>query len=95
MCKAELGQDRENLNLWICYARLERQRGNAQSARTVYSAALSSPVAKTSSNETLELWAEWALMELELGEDRYRDVLLRHVDGGPTGQFEWSELELI
>lgn len=91
LCKAELGQNRESLGLWIIYARLERQKGNWRSARTVYSNVVDSPVARSSTHsltgEVIELWAEWAMMEMELdAQDRCREVLLRRVDGGPTGE---------
>lgn len=95
MCKAELGQDRDNLNLWIIYARLERQKSNLGSARAVYSTVLSNTVTQTSTTETLELWAEWAMMEWSLGEEgRCREVLLRHVDRGATGECKGPEAKL-
>jgi hypothetical protein len=59
--------------LWDGYARLERQRDNIQSARTVYVTALQAARARTqvaasvTNEDEAELWASWAEMEWEAG----------------------------
>ncbi|WWD09643.1 hypothetical protein V865_007771 [Kwoniella europaea PYCC6329] len=67
--KSVLASDRDNLLLWDGYARLERQRGNIPSARTVYVTALQAAIAVRSygvvTEDELDLWAGWAEMELE------------------------------
>ncbi|WVQ61954.1 uncharacterized protein L199_000087 [Kwoniella botswanensis] len=67
--KSVLASDRDNLLLWDGYARLERQRGNIPSARTVYVTALQAAIAVRSygvvTEDELDLWAGWAEMEFE------------------------------
>lgn len=71
--KSMLSKDRDNLVLWDGYARLERQRGNVAAARAVYITALQAVFAtKEQSAATVdeaELWAAWAMMEWEEGEE--------------------------
>ncbi|WVQ97651.1 hypothetical protein IAU59_004765 [Kwoniella sp. CBS 9459] len=81
LAKSILSSDRNNLLLWDGYARIERQRGNVSAARTVYVTALQAAAA-TRSNEPktedeIDVWASWAEMEWESGEDnRCLEVLL-------------------
>ena len=77
--KAILADDRDNLVLWDGYARLERQRGNATAARTVYVTALQAAMAEGSTaddEERLEVWSSWAEMEFEHDEARCLAVIL-------------------
>lgn len=78
-----LTADRDNFVLWDGYARVERQRGNFAAARTVYATALQAAralrpgVLGLSDEEQAELWASWAEMEWEQGnEARCLAVLL-------------------
>ncbi|ODO05840.1 hypothetical protein I350_04901 [Cryptococcus amylolentus CBS 6273] len=79
--KSILSQDRTNLLLWDGYARLERQRGNASTARTVYITALQAAKQEREGREKTEdemdLWAGWAEMEFEEGDkERCLDVVV-------------------
>lgn len=84
MAKEILSTDRDNLALWDGYARLERQRGKITAARQVYVTAIQSAMARIqkSNDEDLqldeaELWASWAEMEWEEGNDeRCLEVLI-------------------
>lgn len=60
--------------LWDGYARLERERGNVKAAREVYKTALQAaralrPEQGTKTEDETELWAAWADMEWERGEN--------------------------
>ncbi|WVQ77105.1 hypothetical protein IAR50_006788 [Cryptococcus sp. DSM 104548] len=70
--KSILSQDRTNLLLWDGYARLERQRGNVEAARTVYVTALQAALQARSdggkTEDEMDLWAGWAEMEFEEGQ---------------------------
>lgn len=77
VAKEILSSDRDNLALWDGYARLERQRGKVAAARQVYVTAIQSAMARMqdSNDENLELdeaelWASWAEMEWEEGNDK-------------------------
>lgn len=84
VAKEILSTDRDNLALWDGYARLERQRGKTAAARQVYVTAIQSVMARIqeSDDEDLqldeaELWASWAEMEWEEGNDaRCLEVLV-------------------
>lgn len=84
MAREILSSDRDNLALWDGYARLERQRGKITAARQVYVTAIQSAMARIqeSNDENLqldeaELWASWAEMEWEEGNDeRCLEVLV-------------------
>ncbi|KAH8925517.1 DUF1740-domain-containing protein [Atractiella rhizophila] len=66
LAKQILKSDRDNLLLWDCYARMERQRGKVQDARNVYATAIS---LKRSDGDIPLLFRSWAEMEWELGND--------------------------
>ena len=84
MAKEILTSDRDNLALWDGYARLERQRGKITSARQVYVTAIQSVMARIEESNNVdlqldeaELWASWAEMEWEEGNDeRCLEVLV-------------------
>ncbi|EIW72388.1 hypothetical protein TREMEDRAFT_26535 [Tremella mesenterica DSM 1558] len=66
--KNVLSQDRDNLMLWDGYARLEYQRGNLPSARSVYITALRAALQRTGEvdqDDVLDLWASWAELEFD------------------------------
>ncbi|WWC58836.1 uncharacterized protein I303_101380 [Kwoniella dejecticola CBS 10117] len=91
--KSILATDRDNLLLWDGYARLERQRGNYGVARTVYITALQAAIShkthEVMSEDELDLWAGWAEMESELGEeDRTLEVVIL---ASGTGQDRLSD----
>ncbi|GMK55153.1 hypothetical protein CspeluHIS016_0202090 [Cutaneotrichosporon spelunceum] len=76
--KSILAGDSDNLSLWDGYAHLERQRGRLAAARQVYVTALQAAEqrATTPSIDTDdleqdmgELWASWAEMEYEAGDE--------------------------
>lgn len=65
LAKVLLSQDRDNVVLWRAFARLERNNGNVDSARTVYMSLL---VASHPLEELIPAWSEWAELEWEAGE---------------------------
>ena len=67
LAKQLLGQDRDNIGLWRAFARLERNHGMVDSARTVYSSVLAVEGDKAGQERT-NVWAEWAELEWETGE---------------------------
>ncbi|KAL1408845.1 hypothetical protein Q8F55_005659 [Vanrija albida] len=78
VAKSVLSDDRENLALWDGYARLERQRGKLASARQVYVTAIQAAQQRGAvagadqtdlQQDMVELWAAWAEMEWESGEE--------------------------
>jgi hypothetical protein len=69
MAKQLLGQDRDKIDLWRAFARLERNAGNVSSARTVYKSLVSSGSLQSSSSNLDYVWAEWSELEWEVGED--------------------------
>lgn len=65
----KLPENRQNLSLWDGYARIERQRGKIEDARTVYVTALSMyrEFKKEDQVDGPLLWRAWAEMEWEEG----------------------------
>lgn len=65
----KLPENRQNLSLWDGYARIERQRGKIEEARTVYVTALSMyrEFRKEDQVDGPLLWRAWAEMEWEEG----------------------------
>lgn len=84
VAKEILSSDRDNLALWDGFARLERQRGKIAAARQVYVTAIQSVTARIQESndgdlqlDEAELWASWAEMEWEEGnDDRCMEVLV-------------------
>lgn len=66
LAKQLLSQDRDNITLWRAFARVERNNGNVQSARTVYKSLLNGEDTLPFLNIAC-VWADWAELEWEAG----------------------------
>lgn len=87
LTRALLAEDRDNYNLWIAYARLERRRGRFDSARDIYSTALNDVRGIAKLEISSCLWSEWAMMEWEKNEHRRcQGVLIALVNGHSTSE---------
>ncbi|WVF70250.1 hypothetical protein IAT40_005039 [Kwoniella sp. CBS 6097] len=100
LAKTILSSDRDNLLLWDGYARIERHRGNVAAARTVYVTALQA--ARTArghgpkTEDELDIWASWAEMEWEIGDDiRCLEVLILAVGVGNDDLAEFASPQRI
>lgn len=102
VAKSVLSDDRDNLALWDGYARLERQRGNLAAARQVYVTAIQAAQQRATvaganqadlQLDTVELWAAWAEMEWENGEEERCVEVLGMAAGQNLGQLgEWRQV---
>ncbi|ORX37353.1 NRDE-2, necessary for RNA interference-domain-containing protein [Kockovaella imperatae] len=89
LAKTILSVDRDNAAIWDGYARLEYQRGNLAAARGVYSTVLQSD--KIDNDERLGLYAAWARMEWDAGEEgRALEVLVLASGAGNTKLLDLS-----
>nr|ODN96674.1 hypothetical protein L204_03383 [Cryptococcus depauperatus CBS 7855] len=86
VAKSILADHRDDLCLWDGYARLEHQRGNTQTARTVYATALQAAIqtrpATGKTSHELDLWAGWAELEFDQDEHRCLEVCLMAAGAG-------------